>query len=376
MITKPDHPKPRRNRRKPLAGHLPSLLSVALIALLALAQTVLGSPLPVITAPVQEGRFSDNLEAIGTLRANETAHLTAPVTDVIAEVRFEDGQRVGKGDILLVMTSREQQALLEEAEAEVAEAERQFRRSRSLADQGLESQSILDQRQRDIDAARARLRAVQSRLSDRLVVAPFDGVVGLRQVSVGSLLAPGDPVATLHDDTVMKLDFAVPETLLRLLQPGASITARSPAFADELFEGEVSSIDNQVDPVTRAIAVRALVPNKEGRLRPGMMMTVRLVANDRDALIIPEEALLPEGRRHFVFVALEDGDGHVAERREVRVGARRPGEVEVLEGLEADERVISHGGERLSEGQAVRPLNGEGADVPLEELLRQGRSGQ
>lgn len=360
---------PPRRRRLAVVAALAAWLGFAAVPLAA-------NPLPVIAVPVVEDDFVDPVEALGTLRANESARLSSSITEIISEVRFDDGERVSAGQILVVMTNREQLAQLEEAEAEVEEAERQYERVKSLAERNQASQAELDQRRRAIDTARARLRAVEARLSDRLVVAPFDGVVGLRNVSAGSLLSPGDIVATLHDDSVMKLDFAIPETLLRLVSPGAAIIAHTRAYPDEAFGGEIVTVDNEVDAVTRAIQVRALVPNPDGRLRPGMLMTLTLGANARTTLVIPEEALLPQGRRNYVFVAREDDDGYRAERRAVRTGSRRPGEVEIIEGLSAGELVVTHGGLRLGDGRRLALRNSVERGEGLAELLHEDRARQ
>lgn len=331
-----------------------ALLAAAVLILTFLQTAMAEKALPVIASPVEVDVFVDRIEALGTLYANETAQLSSTITETISEVRFDDGQRVKRGDILVTMTNREQLAQLDEARAAVEEADRQHRRVEELVSKGTESEAILDQRRREIDVAQARLRAVQSRLEDRIIKAPFDGVVGLRHVSVGALLTPGTPIVTLHDDSVMKLDFTVPETLLATVQPGLEVIARSRAFADHTFEGRVDSIDNQIDPVTRAFRVRALIPNPDHRLRPGMLMQVELIANPREALVVPEEVLTPLGRDNYVFVAEPDADAHRAVRRAVTIGARRQGEVEILSGLEPDELVITHGGIRLASGQAVR----------------------
>ncbi|MFW6340597.1 MAG: efflux RND transporter periplasmic adaptor subunit, partial [Wenzhouxiangella sp.] len=194
------------------------------------AMTAVAKPLEVIVAPAVEREIADPIEALGTLRANETAVITATLTDTISEIRFDDGQRVKGGDLLVALTNREQLAELEAVEAEVREAERQFERVQDLADRGQESRALLDQRRRELETARARLRAVDARLSDRLIKAPFDGIVDLRSVSVGSLLTPGAPITTLIDDSVMKLDFPVPELYLDQVRTGLIVRAGSRAF--------------------------------------------------------------------------------------------------------------------------------------------------
>lgn len=315
----------------------------------ALAQ----QPMQVIVAAVEQREIANEIEALGTLQANETAVVTANMTETISRIHFTDGQRLKAGDILVELTNREQLAQLEEARVAFNDAERQLQRAQQLVERRFVSDQELDDRRRERELAQARLRAVEARLADRLIRAPFDSVVGLRQVSVGSLLTPGTPVATLHDDSVMKLDFSVPETRLASIRPGLAITASSAAFAGRLFEGEISGVDNEVDPVTRSIRVRALIPNTDGLLRPGMLMTVRIASAPREALVIPEEALVPVGRRQFVMLLSEREGGWVAERRQINIGERYPGLVEVTSGLQLGEQVISHGGFRVQPGQRV-----------------------
>lgn len=306
----------------------------------------------VIVARAQATELADPIESLGTLRANETADLTTSITEIIAEIRFRDGERVSAGQVLVALTNREQLAELAAAEASVEEAQRQFQRVQDLADRGQESRAILDQRQRELNTARAQLQAVEARLSDRLIVAPFDGVLGLRNVSVGSLLSPGTVVTTILDDSVMKVDFSVPELFLALIEPGLAIEARSSAFADRTFHGRITGLSNQVDPVTRSFRIRAEIPNDERILRPGMLMNVTLQTGSREAVIVPEEAILSRGRNHYVFIVDEARETAVR-RRDVELGRRYPGRVEIRGGLNAGESVVVHGGFRLSDGDRV-----------------------
>jgi membrane fusion protein (multidrug efflux system) len=315
-------------------------------------------------------RLFDRVEALGTLKANESVTVTANVTETVSAIHFEDGQRVEEGQILVEMTNAEEHALLEEALARVSEAERQYDRVAALVSQRSASESLLDERRRDLDTARAVLVAIESRLADRLVKAPFDGVLGLRNISPGALVEPGDMIATLDDDGTMKLDFAVPAVFLPHLQPGLAIVARARAFGDRRFEGEIRSVDSRVDPVTRSIRVRALIPNPDRTLKPGLLMQVELLRNPRDALVVPESALLHQGRDHYVMRIAE---GDVAERRQVRIGARRPGEVEIVDGLAAGDLVITHGNDKVRPGQPVRVTAVDDGGTPLQELLETAR---
>jgi len=323
-------------------------------------------PVQVIVAETRVDRFVDRVEALGTLKANESVSLTANVTETVSEIRFDDGQRVEQGQVLVEMTSAEEHALLEEARVRATEAQRQYERVKSLVAQRSASESLLDERKRDLDTARALLVAIESRLADRLIKAPFAGVIGLRNISPGALVEPGDLITTLDDDRLMKLDFSVPSVFLTSLHPGLPIEARSSAYGERVFEGEVRSIDSRVDPVTRAIQVRALIPNPDRTLKPGVLMRVELLRNPRDALVIPESALIHQGREHFV---MRVGEGDQAERREILIGGRRAGEVEVIEGLAAGDRVITHGGDKVRPGQPVQVRALDDGTRGLREML-------
>jgi membrane fusion protein (multidrug efflux system) len=354
-----------------------------LIALLALGLAVSElSPAaaqpaaPVILKEVRRDRFVDRVEALGTLRANESVDLTATVSEAVTDIHFEDGQRVARGDILVEMTSREEHALLEEALATVKEAESQYERLRPLARRGSASQSLLEQRRREYETARARLQAIESRVRDRLVIAPFAGVLGLRNISVGTFIEPGDLITTLDDDSVMKLDFTLAAVHLATLRPGLPIEARSPAFPGREFQGTVASIDSRIDPVTRSITGRAVLQNPERVLKPGLLMSLVLLKNPRDAVVVPEEALIPSGQQNHVLVVDPDAAQPVAQRRPVTIGARRPGEVEIREGLAAGEFVVIHGTLRARPGQPVTVTAVAAGGEPLQDLLTraQGRT--
>lgn len=324
------------------------------------------SPAPVIAVAVSEAPFADPVEALGTLKARESIALTAKVTEIVSAIHFEDGQRVKQGELLAELSHTEEQALVAEGRARLAEAERQYERVESLAGQRSAAESLLDERRRDLDAARALLAALESRLADRLITAPFAGVLGLRNVSLGALVEPGDLIATLDDTSTLRLDFTVPSLFLADLRPGLAIRARAGEYPDQVFEGEVSALDSRVDPVTRSIQVRALIPNPDGRLKPGLLMTVELLRNPRQALVVPESALLAQGRDHFV---IRVGEGEVAERVQVRLGTRRPGKAEVLAGVAAGDRVVTHGGDKVRPGQALNVRLDDGSR-PLKDLLK------
>ena len=217
------------------------------------------------------------------------------------KVGFDSGDVVRAGDVIVDLSSGAQLAGLEEARASYQEAERQLARGLELAPTKVISESQLDTQRSTRDAAKARMDVVRAQLSDRVITAPFDGVLGFRQVSPGSLVTPGTPIATLDDISVIKLDFSVPERFLAVLSRGQDIAAHSETYADRDFAGKVASVDSRVDPVTRSVTVRAELPNPERLLRPGMLLSVRLYQAPRQAIVVPEIAVIQVGTDAFVY---------------------------------------------------------------------------
>lgn len=347
-------------------------LYVFLVALFA-AQLAYGEQkeIPVFAYKVAKAEVFDEIEALGTLKANERVDLTASVTDTITKLHFNDGQRVVKGDVLAEMTDTEESALVKENTARVEEAKKQYDRVRKLPKQGAISESIVDQRRREYEAAKAQLEAMISRLHDRLILAPFSGVIGLRQISVGALVTPGELIAVIVDDSVMKLDFAVPEIYLNVLSVDLPVVARAAAYPEREFKGKIVALDSEVDPGTRSIQVRALVPNENKLLKPGMLMSVTIRFNFREALIIPEEAVVQESRKSFVYSINELGK---AVKKEIQLGVRSPGKVELLAGLSEGEQIITHGLQALDKDSKVKVRAYQQIGEGLKELLQKGDS--
>lgn len=325
----------------------------------------------VIVAVARLEHFDDRIEALGTLRANESVQLSSSITETVSAVNFDDGDRVPAGKLLVEMTSDEEHAQLEEAHATVEEARRQYERVQSLQQQGTAAASLLDERRRDWDTAKARLTAIESRLKDRLIRAPFAGVIGLRNISVGALVEPGDTIATLDDDSVMKLEFPVPSIHLGALRAGLPVVAYSDAFPGREFTGAVQAIDSRIDPVTRAVLVRASLPNPDHALRPGLLMRIELHSNPRDGIAIPEEALVGLGGKQSVFVV--DPAGDTVEQREVRLGGRRPGVAEIVAGLQAGERVVTQGTIKIKAGDRVSILAVDDGTQTVQQMLEKTR---
>ncbi|MEQ8861014.1 MAG: efflux RND transporter periplasmic adaptor subunit [Pseudomonadales bacterium] len=317
-------------------------------------------PTLVVTAAAQPRIIRAEVEAIGTARANESVTITAKVTDTVSQVRFDDGGLVAAGDVLLELTNREETALLAEAQANVDDARTQLRRLENLLAQQTVPVSQVDEARARFAAAEARYQSVVARLADRLIRAPFSGLLGFRQVSEGTLITPGTAITTLDDVSVIKLDFSLPEIYLNLLHPGMELAAHSVAYPDRTFEATVRNIDSRVDPVTRAATVRAHIDNELLLLRPGMLLTVRLVTAQREALMVPEDALIQRGDQVFVYTVV---DGH-ADIREVRHGDRYQGWVEIIDGLSPGEMVITEGVIKVRPGSPVRTADDAPEDLP------------
>jgi len=306
-------------------------------------------PTQVVTATAQIREIREEVEAIGTTYANESVTITARVTDTISDVNFEDGAFVEAGDVLVVLTSEQEAALLRESEVDRDDAKRQNTRLEDLFRTNSVAESALDDARARLSGAEARYESVVASLQDRLVRAPFSGRLGFRQVSEGTLLTPGTPITTLDDLSVIKLDFSIPEVHLRLVHEGLELTARSSAFPDRAFSATVRTVDSRVDPITRAATVRAHIDNQDLILRPGMLLTVRLITSQRETLMVPEIALVQRASQVYVYT-IKDG---LAEMMQVTHAVRHEGWVEILSGLEAGETVITEGVIKIRNGSPV-----------------------
>ena len=306
-------------------------------------------PVAVATIEAIERDLVDEVEALGTTRAREAVGITPRITSVITSINFREGQSVEAGAVLVELDNAEERAALSEAEANVIDSRAQHRRARELLASRTVSESQVQQLEATMNADEARLRAAQARFEQSLVRAPFAGRIGLRQISPGSLVSPGTIITTLDDLSSVRLDFTVPESFLGVLQAGLKIRARSVAFGDRAFDGEVATVNTRVDPVTRAVTVRADLPNEDGLLKPGMFLTVRLAGQSRPRVIIPEAALVPQGDRQHVYL-VRDGRSW---RTEVVVGRRLRGEIEILEGVAAGDRIVVEGTQKVANGGRV-----------------------
>ena len=308
----------------------------------------------VLAVAAQTHTFTDAVEALGTAQARESIVLTPKVADTIRAIRFDSGDRVRSGQVLVEMANVEQAADVAEARAQNLAAQQELRRYQELYDRGFASQARLDTVRAAAIAAEARLNAGGSRIADRTIRAPFAGIVGLRTASPGQFMRPGDQIGTLDDISQIKLDFDVPETQFARLRPGVRIVAGTAAFPDRSFEGVISDVDSRIDPTTRTVRVRAMLPNRGETLRPGMLMAVRVLANPREALAVPEIALLDRADGSFVYRVAAGENGQVVEQVQVQTGQRSGGMAEVLGGLNPGDLIVTEGIQSIRPGQPVQ----------------------
>jgi len=314
----------------------------------------------VSAAPVVSTPFVNRIEAVGTARAREQVTLSAPVTERIVRINFQDGGYVRAGQVIAELAQGQESAQLSEARARAREADQQLRRLQSLKSSGFATNASVDAQLAAAATARAQAAEATASIGDRIVRAPFSGWASLRTISAGAVVSAGTPIATISDISEIKLDFPVPETLLSAIAPGQSIDAKAAAFPDRSFRGEIATIDPVIDPATRSVMVRAILPNPDNRLKPGMLLTVTIESAARFAPAVPELAVVGQGDQRFLFVVGADGK---VKRTPVRTGVRDRGMIEIVDGAKPGEKVVSEGIVKVSDGMEVR-LAGPSAARP------------
>ncbi len=329
-----------------------------------------GKPRHVIVSPVVLKEISDRVEALGTARATESVNISSNITEKVTRIDFEDGQQVKAGAILAVLDQAEEQADLKRAQAFRGERKLALDRLQQLEERKLTSPDEIDRTRLELAQADASIAVIKTRISDRVIRAPFDGIVGLRHISVGALVETGDLITTLDDTRQIKLDFSVPSVFLAELKPGLKIRARAIALGNKEYLGQVKSIDSRVDPVTRSIQVRAMLANPDGSILPGLLMQVDLLRNTRKALVIPEASLLPLADRQYVMVRVDKDGKDTVEKRLVKIGMRLPGYVEIIEGLRSGEQVVTHGNSKVKPGDDLDVLAVDDGSVDISTILK------
>ena len=346
--------------RNPVAGALVCLFSLGLAWNLAWAQTAGKGPgaspsqgMPVKAALAKIAAAVDEASAIGTLRADESITVRPEVAGRITEIRFDEGARVAKGAVLARLDQAELAAVVASSAAQVKLDSQRLERSEDLFRKGFISQQALDDQRTSLARAKAKLAEDEAKLAKTEMRAPFPGVMGLRQVSAGAYVAAGTDIARLEKIDQLKLDFRVPETFLARLRAGQNVKVAVDAHPGREFSGAIYALEPAVDEQTRTVLARARVANPELKLRPGMFARVQVALGVREnAVWIPEAAIVPRGQDSYVFRV---ADGKVDLVR-VRTGARKVGEVEILNGVAAGDRVVTEGSQRIGPGAAVQVM--------------------
>ena len=305
---------------------------------------------PVVVLKSYTTILHDRTDALGTANANESIDITAKISGRLDEVLFSDGQKVRKGDVIVKLDQSEEQAQLASATAQLIEHQREIKRLGRLLENRAAAKRDLDERKTLATVAAGTVAEIKARIDELTLRAPFDGTLGIRRVSPGSLVQSGQIITTLDADNPIKLDFSIPAASMHGIKAGTPIIAVVDTDPSLQFKGEISALDSRIDPITRSVLARAIIPNPEGALTPGMLMHVTLLQNERNALIVPEESITQKGEKHFLSIV--NGEGKV-EIRAVTIGSRRHGVVEIRQGLAAEELVIVRGMGFVKPGQSV-----------------------
>lgn len=316
----------------------------------ATAASAAGKTPAVEVAKVVSITLVDETQSVGSLRSLQGVVLRPEVAGRVSKILFNDGQRVSKGQLLVQFDDHLQAAQVAQARAEMSIAAANHKRNQELVAQNFISKRSLDESAAALDVAQAKLDLAQATLQRLKIVAPFSGVTGLRQVNVGDYLKDGTDVVNIEDIDAVLVDFRLPERFQAKVKPGQKAQLTVDALPGRPFSAVVQAVDPLIDANGRSVGVRGCIDNRERQLRPGMFARVNAVFGSRqNALVIPEEAIVPQGGRTFVVKVVpgDKPDMLVSQRVAVKVGLRQPGKVEILEGLELDDTVVVAGHQRL-----------------------------
>ncbi|HSQ09146.1 MAG TPA: efflux RND transporter periplasmic adaptor subunit [Burkholderiaceae bacterium] len=319
-----------------------------------------GGPTPVEVVSLAPTVVKEDLQAVGSLRSNESVILRPEVSGRIATIGFKDGQLVRKGQLLVGLDATLNEAEVYQARAEYDLALSNLKRSEDLASRKFISSSAQETATSNAQVAEAKLKLAQARLSKMRIVAPFDGSVGIRKVSLGDYVKDGTDLVNLEDVRILKVDFRLPERNISQIRVGQTIEVVADALPNEHWQGRIEAINPKVDADGRSLELRALLENTSGKLRPGMFVRVRVIVGERsNALLVPEEVIVPQGSEFYVFKVVDGA----ARRVPVKIGVRRDAMVEILDGLAVGDQVVTAGMRLSRDGQPVRVL-APGQGVP------------
>lgn len=313
-----------------------------------------GRAAQVTLVAVEPRTFIDAIDLIGVAKARRSVTLTSDATEILTEIRFQSGQAVAAGQTLALLKSDEQKADLVNAKAALARAKADNDRFQELGRRGYATRAALDQYQAAYEQAHASVEAAEARLRDRVIRAPFSGVIGLTDAAPGMLVTPGTPIATLDDLSVIFVDFDLPERFIGSVGEGTPIRAVVDAFNGEVLNGRIERLDTRIKAESRSVTARAAFANPGARLKPGMLLRISVGRGERTALAAPESAVSLSDDRAYVFAVEKGKDGLRAVQKPVLAGSTNDGFVEIREGVEPGEKIIADGLNRLQPGQKVK----------------------
>lgn len=317
-----------------------------------------GFAVGVETVKIAAAAFKDEAAAVGSLKSNESVVLRPEIAGRIAAIHLREGQPAAKGAVLVALDASTQAAELRQAEANLALAQANYRRNEDLYQKKFVSERARDESAANLKVLEAAVSLAQAKQQKTQIRAPFAGIVGIRNVSVGDYVKEGQELVNIEDIGTLKADFRLPEAYLGRVQKGQDVEVISDALPGQVFKGVLDAVDPLLDASGRALSLRARLANPELRLRPGMFVRVRLVfGGERQGLAVPEEALVPAGSDNFVFRVAEGK----AQRVMVRIGQRRGASVEIVEGLKAGDEVVTAGQLKLRDGMPVKAQQGAAA---------------
>jgi membrane fusion protein (multidrug efflux system) len=315
-------------------------------------------PPAVEVARVEVTRLTDDAQAVGSLRSRQSVVLRPEVSGRVSQLNFRDGERVRRGQLLVQLDDQLPLAQLQQAQAELSIAQANHKRNQELVAQGFISQRSVDESAANLQVSQAKLALARATAARLRIVAPFDGIAGIRNISVGDYLKDGADIVNIEDMDAIFVDFRLPERFQTKIQRGQTAYVDLDALPGRKYAAVVQAIDPLVDANGRSVGIRACIDNRHLQLRPGMFARITAVFGERDsARVIPEEAIVPQAGKQFVIRLVDgpDQDTRIAQRVEVKVGIRRPGRVEILEGLQPGDLVVTAGQQRVQkDGMPVR----------------------
>tara|TARA_Y100001937_G_scaffold45970_1_gene64570 strand:+ start:15247 stop:16224 length:978 start_codon:yes stop_codon:yes gene_type:complete len=307
------------------------------------------------TAKAETKAMIRSISSLGTGIANNSITLVSPTSDFITELNVSEGKKVKKDEVIARLHDVEERARVTELEGVLTEQKRQLERLKNLANTQATAQSLLDEQQTKVNTTLAQLDIAKAQLAEMTIKAPFEGYLGLRQVSQGAYINSGTVITTLDDLHKLRVAFSVAEHYLAEIKVGMPLTVTNAAYGDINFIGTVSAVDTRLDPVTRTVTVHGMLENNDLRLRPGMLLNVKLELDNRMAMQISEKALVPQQQKQFVYTVDENDIVH---QTEVTIGQRIPGWVEILSGLKEGDEVVVEGIQKLRSGITINRVGG------------------